>query len=268
MNYAVANNFKDEGVMKIEKKRSNIFLVSFFSVATAALTLSGCGGGSGAQQNDQQPPLSIGVGGVAPVIDPITAPPVPDSGLNQYGYPGCGNSSGTQLCLGLKVVSYFNSSNQAVISEVAAVQLVRDINSVWSQCNIAFQLEKYSLVNPNDYGLDFNPNWTSQASQIRKTFEDGNRMVVIAVGQLSGSTIAVTEMPGGSAPYGVLVEQDYAKNAYTVGHELGHYLGLYHISNSSNLMNAYIGSNTKGLTESQCTTAWDTETSFWKQMLR
>jgi hypothetical protein len=74
-------------------------------------------------------------------------------------------------------------------------------------------------------------------------------------------------MPG-SGPFGVVVEEDYGHNAYTVGHEIGHYMGLYHYNSSTNLMNPYIGSNTSGLTQNQCDIARDTNTEEWGAMLR
>jgi hypothetical protein len=112
-----------------------------------------------------------------------------------------------------------------------------------------------------------NPNWRSEGSQIRSAFNDQQNLLVVAVGQFSGSTIAVTEMPG-YGPYGTLVESTYARNPLTVGHELGHYMGLYHVRNSSNLMNPYIGPHTESLSESQCSIARATNTRYWVQMMR
>jgi hypothetical protein len=154
-----------------------------------------------------------------------------------------------------------------VLTQDQAITLLNGINTVWSQCNIGFQLEKFEAVDPTSVGLSFDTNWKSDGDQVRSTFNDGSSFLVVGVGSLTGRTIAVTEMPGADV-YGTLVEQSYANNSLTVGHELGHYQGLYHVSDDQNLMNPYIGPDTETLTSSQCQTARATDYANWQAMMR
>jgi len=169
--------------------------------------------------------------------------------------------------MALKVVSYEDGQNPSILSESKAELLTAQINSVWKPCKIGFQLEAYQSVNPITVGLRYHPNWRSDSTSIRSTFSANDSLLVVATGSFSSATIAVTQMPG-YAPFGTLVEEEYAENPLTVGHELGHYMGLYHIRNTSNLMNPYIGAHTENLTPSQCQIARSTNLSNWIQMMR
>ena len=191
-----------------------------------------------------------------------TATPTPPTG----SYPSCVTSDANVICLGLKIVSY-ESNGVPDLTEAQAVTLVQGINTVWSQCSIQFQLESFEIIDPTTVGLPYSPNWSTETSAVRTKFKDNTRMVVEAVGPWSVSTIAVTTMPG-SGLYGTVVDKQYSQNPLTVGHELGHYQGLYHVSDTSNLMSAYIGTNTKLLDSGQCTTARSTDNQYWTAMMR
>ncbi len=218
---------------------------------------------------------SLGAGQVAPVSLPVTAgspgqtqstPPGAPVSKNPLGLPSCVTTDLNHQCIGLKIESYENSSG-VLLPEADASTLVIGMNSIWSTCNIGFQLEKYESVDPTTRGLAFNSDWQNDGSQVRSAFAESDKFLVVVVGALTGSTIAVTEMPGGG-PYGTLVESLFARNPMTVGHELGHYMGLYHVTDDTNLMNPYIGPNTSSLTSSQCQTARATNTANWPQMMR
>ena len=198
-----------------------------------------------------------------PSATPSTTP-VPQTSA---GYPSCVNSDKNHQCIGLKLVSYYQGKTPTIVAAQDARSLVDGINFVWSQCNIGFQLEKYVSINPSTVGLSYDSDWENDADLVRDEFDEQNTFLVVAVGTLTGSTIAVTQMPG-YGPFGVLVEALFAHNSLTVGHELGHYMGLYHISDNSNLMNPYIGSHTSGITASQCQIARSTNKSEWPQMMR
>jgi hypothetical protein len=179
----------------------------------------------------------------------------------------CQSNDPDYQCIGLKMVSYEDNQGSTVLSEEEARTLTEELNVVWSPCKIGFQLEQYERAKPVEFGLSMNPNWRSEGSRIRSAFDDKKTMLVVSVGEFAASTIAVTQMPG-SGPHGTLVESRYAKNRLTVGHELGHYMGLYHIRNTSNLMNPYIGPKTELLSESQCSIARSTNLRYWTQMMR
>jgi hypothetical protein len=183
------------------------------------------------------------------------------------GATSCKSSDPEFQCIGLKMVSYLDDLGTAVITEEETRTLVQEMNSVWNPCKIGFQLEKYQAVNPTSVGLKYDPYWQTEATSVRAAFSDSQTFLVVAVGVLSSSTIAVTQMPF-SSPFGTLVEKGFARNSFTVGHELGHYMGLYHYRDSSNLMNPYIGTNTSGLSVSQCSTARSTNMKYWPAMLR
>jgi hypothetical protein len=199
-----------------------------------------------------------------------TAPSMkPDSTASgaRASYPSCISSDPNHLCLGLKIVSYLDSSGVPVLTESDAITLVNGMNANWSQCNIGFQLEVFEVVNPTDKGLNYSPDWQTETYTIRGIFADPSRFLIAAVGPWTVSTIAVTTMPG-SGVYGTVVDKQFARNPLTVGHELGHYQGLYHVDDTSNLMSAFIGSDTKVLTADQCSISRKTDLANWSAMLR
>jgi len=209
---------------------------------------------------------AMGRGHVNPTVTPTPAPPTGTSTQPIKGADSCASSDPNHICIGLKLVSY-EKSGVPILAQADAIKLVREISSVWSQCNIGFQLETYEQIDPTLVGLAYDSNWQSDGDAIRATFNDNTSFLVVALGKLSGATIGVTEMPG-SGVYGSLIEDAYTSNSLTVGHELGHYQGLYHVTTADNLMYAYIGAHTATLTADQCTTARATDTASWQAMLR
>ncbi len=205
--------------------------------------------------------------GIPPVAPTPTPPPAPVGAQPQPSGSSCKSPDPEFQCIGIKMVSYLDDVGTAVISEADTLRMIQEMNSVWGTCKIGFQLETYVAVNPTTVGLKYDPYWPTEASSVRAAFSDAQTFLVVSVGTLSSSTIAVTQMPF-SSPYGTLVEKDFARNALTVGHELGHYMGLYHYRDLSNLMNPYIGSNTRALSSDQCATARNANTRYWSNMMR
>ncbi|MBC7396088.1 MAG: hypothetical protein H7333_01480 [Bdellovibrionales bacterium] len=184
-----------------------------------------------------------------------------------HSYPSCINSDPNHICIGIKMVSYQDNAGVPVITEADTLKLVDQMNQLWSQCNIAYQLEVYRTVNPRALNLTYSPDWETESNYVREKFNDDSRFLVVAVGPWNVATIAVTMMPE-SGIYGTIVDKQYSHNPLTVGHELGHYQGLYHVEDTNNLMSAYIGSDTKGLTTSQCTVARNADQASWPMMMR
>jgi len=188
--------------------------------------------------------------------------------VSTSSYPSCVSSDTSRTCIGLKIVSYQSSSGVTDVTEAGAVTLVNSMNTVWSQCNIAFQLEVYQSVDPTTLGLPYSPNWQSQTNAVRTAFEDNTRFVYAAVGPWTGATIAVTMMPG-SGIYGSIVDQQYSNNPLTVAHELGHYEGLDdESSDTTNLMSLIIEPNAETLNASECAIAHSTNQQYWSAMMR
>jgi hypothetical protein len=200
-------------------------------------------------------------------------PPSSDTGVPAPSPPpviaigDCKEDATISQCLALKFIAYRSGSQDPTLEKIEADALVGGMNRVWKPCGIGFTLEWFEIVDPTAYRLAYSPDWRTESQRIRETFADPERFLIVAVGPWNISTIAVTQMPG-TGPYGVLVEEDFATNELTVGHELGHYMGLYHYRNTTNLMNPYIGSDTEALTPSQCEIARDTNVRFWTPMQR
>jgi hypothetical protein len=186
------------------------------------------------------------------------------------GASSCVSSDPNHLCLGVTLVS-FTDNNVPTVSQSDAIATIDRINLVWGQCNVAFQLENYSAVDPTTKNLSYNVSWKTGGDSVREAFASDSTFLVVAVGklkQLFSSTLAVSWMPGQSDVYGTLVESAYAQNELTVGHELGHYQGLSHVSDETNLLNPYLGPDTRTLTTDQCALARSTDLSYWPKMLR
>jgi hypothetical protein len=74
-------------------------------------------------------------------------------------------------------------------------------------------------------------------------------------------------LPGGP-PYGAILEQPVGTFPNIVAHELGHYMNLDHVSDTSDLMNPIIYSTSTSIYPSQCNTTRSADNYFWTKMLR
>jgi hypothetical protein len=237
-----------------------------FSVESAHAFGRGRSSGASTSAPTSTPAPSTGSSSGASVAPPAapSASPTASSGT----YPTCVSSNPSVTCIGLKIVSYQSSAGTTDISETQAVNLVNSMNTLWSQCNIAYQLEVYQSINPTTIGLPYSPNWETQTDAVRTAFKDTTRFVVVDVGPWSGATVAVTTMPG-SGLYGSIIAQSYADNYLTTAHEIAHYEGLYdETSDSSNLLSEVFSTDETHLTASQCATAVSTNKQYWSKMIR
>lgn len=186
----------------------------------------------------------------------------------------CHSSDPNRLCLAVKYAVFAEAGQAPSISSGQAAAAIRTVNGVWSKCNVAFQLENFAVVNPAGDGVRFNIGNYTELDQVR-THYGSEKMLLVALtgawdrkGSLGDSGAnAWTSMPGGP-PYGAVIENTVGTFANIVGHELGHYLNLYHRPDTANLMNPIIYSASTALTGEQCQTARDTAKSTWAAMLR
>ena len=214
-------------------------------------------------------PTTVPSGGPTPVSSPTPAPtsspsPVPSS---TPAASTCVSSDPNHICIGLKFVAYQDGTGIPTVNQADSQTLVEQISTIWAACNVGFQVDQYEAVDPTTVGLVYGSGSENDLTSIRSQYSDDSTFLVVITGPWTGSTIAWTELPGGG-PFGTIVDDQYGHNPMTVGHELGHYQGLLHVSDSTNLMNPYIGSNTSALTSSQCDSARATDLSDWQAMLR
>ena len=255
--------------------------------AAFALTLgvSACNGTA----SDNAAGLALGTDGVSGQPQPL--PEAPTQGTGQNGNvnadpaptptatppastaafgPTCTGAGG--ICLALKSVVYTNSAGVPVVSDPDALANLTTINEIWSQCGIAFEYGEYVKVNPVDQGLGLNTSTLGELSTIRNQFENNSTLLVVTTGAWSGSlgsgaANAWTNMPG-SGTYGVVLEEPVGSFGNIIAHELGHYLNLDHMADTSDVMNAEIYQGSTRLTTSQCSAAKAAATSYWTAMQR
>ena len=90
---------------------------------------------------------------------------------------------------------------------------------------------------------------------IRTPFQDEKYLVVVNTGAWDhgsmGPANAWTAMPGQS-PSGAVLESRVATDSGITAHELGHYLGLDHVNDETDLMNPIIYPSSTLITSEQC----------------
>ncbi len=202
--------------------------------------------------------------------DPPGTPDNPTS--NTRVGDSCVTSDPNHICLGLKVVAYQDSAGVATLSQAVAISDVQAINSVWNQCNLGFQINQFEQADPVHYGLSYQPANLSELNPIRSALDETNTLLVVITGPWNrtgtlGSTgaNAWTNMPG-YGPFGAVLEKSVANYPNIIGHELGHYLNLDHVSDTSNLMNPIIYTSSMQLSSGQCATARSAAASYWTAM--
>ena len=186
----------------------------------------------------------------------------------------CKSGDPTQVCLGLKYVVYKSTKGQDVVSSENVVKVIEEVNQIWKQCSIAFQVDEYIPAQVESYKLNFSPANNAELEDIRKAFQDNDTLLVTTTGKWdrSGSlgntgANAWASMPG-ELLYGVVLESTVGTFSNIIAHELGHYLNLDHEGDTSNLLSAIIGDYSKKLTQSQCAQAHATISKYWQRMVR
>lgn len=214
------------------------------------------------------------IGEPGPIPSGHDSSPDPVPGPKPSIGESCHSSDPKHVCLSIKYVVYRDATGAPVVDAGNAVSNVRAINQVWSQCNLGFQIDQYLAVRAVDYQLSYQTANMSELDEIRTTFEDSSSLLVVTTGPWdrsgtlgSTSANAWTSMPG-SGPYGVVLERSVGTFANIIGHELGHYLNLLHVTDSTDLLNPIIYSNSTRLNQDQCNTARAAASFFWSKMYR
>ena len=158
------------------------------------------------------------------------------------------------MTLALKFVE-FAPDGRPVLSRLQAARVVDGINTVYAQCAIRVRLEQYEQVNPQLYGLGRALTSADQMDSVRAPFDSDQYLVVIHTGAWRhgpmGPANAWTAMPG-QLPAGAVLESVVASNGNITAHEIGHYLGLDHAHDHSDLMNPIIYHDSVRITPEQC----------------
>ena len=220
------------------------------TIAILALSLNACDSG-GAGATALQEASGGGTNGVA-VGESCTA----------------GDSS--KICLATHFVSYLDPSGTPTANAAQLATIVHTMNQIWAQCDIGFQVEKYETVDPTQFSLTYGAQAQNELDQIRTQFEQPlNELLGVTTGPWGTAVNAWTAVPGDSI-YGAIMEASIVtySNGLIYAHEFGHYLGLAHVPDPSDLMDAIIYPTSTTLTSSQCQTAQDTVRSYWPQMVR
>jgi hypothetical protein len=173
--------------------------------------------------------------------------------------------------LALKIVDFLGEDQSPSLGESRITKLVGEVNQIYSKCQLSFQMEKYSPVDPKAFGLNFHLSSVDRLFEVRRPFHDPQYIVVINTGSWDhkkmGSPNAWTAMPG-EIPAGVVIESPVATFAGIVAHEIGHYLSLHHLGDQSNLMNPIIYRSSQGLTPTQCQEMRKTAISIRSKAIR
>ncbi|MBC7691954.1 MAG: hypothetical protein H7222_09300 [Methylotenera sp.] len=185
----------------------------------------------------------------------------------------CRNADPRNLCLNLKYVTYQDRHASGPDHE-QVLKALDQANQIWSSCGIEFQLDDYSVIDPVRYRLRSTTTDYQELSRIRRTFADDRHLLIVATSNWnrSGSlgntwANAWTNLPG-DAEQGAIIERRVAHDPNIIAHELGHYLSLDHVSDSEDLMNPLIYSDSTKLTRSQCASARWAAKAFWAKVLQ
>ena len=191
--------------------------------------------------------------------------------------PSCSGDATGRLCLALKYLVYRDSDGKSVVTVPQILENLAEINSVWAQCGISFEIEAFAAEDPRSKGLRFNASSTSELDEVRMGFAEASSLLVVTTGTWAGSlgagaANAWSTMPGGSWAgsvfEGVVLEQPVGAIGNLVAHELGHMLSLDHVSDPRGVMSPMVSPDSLALTQDQCQGARATASQYWQSALR
>lgn len=193
----------------------------------------------------------------------------------------CNSGNPDQLCIGLKYVVFKKAKGQPSLPLQDAAENIRTANRVWKKCGIAFQIDKYTAVDPGEHQVKYNLADYKDLTAVRRTFGEPDKLLIAATGAWNrkgtlGNTTANawTSLPPAHAagkkdgPFGAIIEAPVATNGHLVAHELGHYLNLLHAQKDTSVMNPVIYRRSVDVSPDECALARDTARVAWAAMLR
>jgi hypothetical protein len=202
-------------------------------------------------------------------LPPGSPPPAGTPATPAVG-ESCQSGDTNHLCLALHFVAYKDPTGTPTANAGQAATIIHTMNQLWTQCDIGFEIEKYEAVDPTADSLAYGADAQNQLNQIRTAYEaPANELLAVTTGPWGTTVNAWTNMPGDGI-YGAIMEDSIVGygGGIIYAHEFGHYLGLDHVSDTSNLMNPIIYTTSTAINSGQCQTAKDTVHSFWAAMLR
>jgi hypothetical protein len=164
--------------------------------------------------------------------------------------------SNDTITLAVRVIGLQNSAGKTTLNQESATKLMDSVNKSYTSagCNIQFKLESFTAVDPKEKNLQYNTDNMGELDKYRAAFDDGKSLLIVDTGPWDSSMApanAWTAMPG-ETKMGAIFEASVADFYQIVGHELGHYLGLDHVDDSSNMMNPVIDDFSTKITSDQC----------------
>lgn len=252
--------------------RASVFWTSGILV-TASVLAAGCG-----PAGTYDPEQVLTGGGVPGSPAQPTASNQPQPGTQPAPQAPIGaacQTSGNQICLSVKYVSYVDPSTLApVTAQDQAIANVTAANELWSGCGVAYEIEQFQTVSAAEHGLSFSPSNMIELDQARSAFAVGTELLVISTGTwnrsgtLGNSTAnAWTTMPG-AGPFGTVLEAPVSTLGAIIAHELGHYLSLVHVADEFDLMNPIVYDDSTVITPTECSSSRAAAAFFWPQMYR
>jgi hypothetical protein len=152
-----------------------------------------------------------------------------------------------------------DANTAASPTQAEATTLFQNISAVWSQCDIQIVVEEYSSPVASDVGLAYNPANQSQLEDDRTKFDDGKHALYVKTGTWDRSGDLGADGSNGwstlppSTPEGTVFEEPVDQNVLLLAHESGHLIGgLGHVTDTTNLMDHFVTTDTKLLTPDQC----------------
>lgn len=231
-----------------------------------AVLLAGCLGAGEELGFD----IESGYASELPDIPVVYPPPSNDPIVGK----GCRSADNSHFCLALKYVVYKDEYDRPLVSEEQAIANVAKMNSVYEGCGIQFQIDKFVPVRAEDHGLRFRLRAYNELDQVRNAFNDGKSLLIVTTGPWDRSgpigntgANAWTSLPG-EGPYGAILESPVGNFANIIAHEIGHYLNLLHVSDTTALMNKIIYARSTAIYDRQCTSARKAVAYYWQAALR